>query len=333
MVSHQRLLPSLLVACVIGLACSSNAPPTSGPKAGAGGDGGEGGDGGSGGSLAGSGGSSTGGHGGSMAGSGGSSTAGTGGSETGGSVGSVDAAGPDTAGSGGGDDAGIPDAPAPAGDAPSNLPPGTRMVYVLHDSMAGTSINDPSRKSLLDVLNSMHDSHGIVVKMVDSVTPASAMPDAALIIIGPNASMFNHHPSPDLKTVAVPLMVSKDGHTDEIGLGTVLNTEAIYDTIKIIKTDHPLAAGLAMGTVQVLTTTNAQRLVRFSNLGPDAIKIATGPADNNTFTIVGYEKGGQMAGGFKAPAKRMGFFWHRPAAVTADGTKLLKAAVDWLLRP
>jgi hypothetical protein len=160
------------------------------------------------------------------------------------------------------------------------------------------------------------------------------MPDAALIIIGPNASMFDpNHPAPDLKTVAVPLMVSKDGNTDEVGLGTVQNTDSIYNTIHIIKTDHPLAAGLAMGTITVLTTTNAQRVVRFGNLGPDAIKIATGPADNNTFSIVGYEKGAQMAGGFKAPAKRVGFFWHRPAAVTADGAKLFKAAVDWLLRP
>jgi hypothetical protein len=113
----------------------------------------------------------------------------------------------------------------------------------------------------------------------------------------------------------------------------VLNTAAVYNTIHIIKTDHPLAAGLAMGTITVLTTTNAQRIIRFSNLGPGAIKIATGPADANTYSIVGYEKGAEMAGGFKAPAKRVGFFWHRPAAVTPDGEKLFKAAVDWLLRP
>jgi hypothetical protein len=38
-----------------------------------------------------------------------------------------------------------------------------------------------------------------------------------------------------------------------------------------------------------------------------------------------------MAGGFKAPAKRVGFFWHRPAAATPEGGKLFKAAVDWLV--
>jgi hypothetical protein len=223
---------------------------------------------------------------------------------------------------------------APAGDGGLNpLPPGTKVVYVLHDAMAGGSANDPSRKSLVDILNSMHDSHGVVVKLADSPTPAAMMPDAALIIVGPNAKMFEDHPAPDLKTTTVPVIVSKDGNTVEIGLGTTLNTAAMYDTIKIIKNDHPLAAGLPLGTIQVLTTTAAQRLVRFSNLGPDAIKIAVGPADNATYTIIGYEKGGMMAGGFRAPAKRVGLFWHRPAAATADGAKLVKAAVDWCLRP
>lgn len=33
-----------------------------------------------------------------------------------------------------------------------------------------------------------------------------------------------------------------------------------------------------------------------------------------------------------APARRVGFFWHRPAAVTPAGRRLFEAAVDWLLR-
>jgi hypothetical protein len=208
-----------------------------------------------------------------------------------------------------------------------------KVVYVLHEANPGGSANDPSRKSLLDILNSMHDSHGIVVKMADSPTPAAQMPDAALIIIGPNASMFEKRPAPDLKTTTVPIIVSKDGHTDEIGMGTVMNTAAMYNTITIVKNDHPLAAGFPLGKLVVNTTTASQRMIRFSNLGPDAIKIAVGPSDNTTYSIVAYEKGGMMANGFRAPAKRVGLFWHRPAAATADGAKLVKAAVDWALRP
>jgi hypothetical protein len=40
-----------------------------------------------------------------------------------------------------------------------------------------------------------------------------------------------------------------------------------------------------------------------------------------------------MGGGFMAPAKRVGFFWHRPAGPTAEGKKLFIAAVEWALKP
>jgi hypothetical protein len=40
-----------------------------------------------------------------------------------------------------------------------------------------------------------------------------------------------------------------------------------------------------------------------------------------------------MAGDLRAPAKRMGFFWHRPSAVTDEGKKLFVAAIEWSLRP
>jgi len=258
---------------------------------------------------------------------------GTGGKEsTGGSGGATGGSGGSTGGSGGATGGSGGDAGGAGGGGAGGVS-GMHVVYLLHDSMAGSSINDPSRKSLLDILNSMHDSHGIVVKMVDSVTPASQMPDAALIFIGPNASMFEHHPAPDLKTTTVPLIISKDGTTTEIGLGNVVNTPAIYDTIKIIKNDHPLAAGLPLGNVKVNTSANAQRMIRIGNVGPDAIKIAVSLVDNTSYSIVAYEKGATMANGFKAPAKRMGLFWHRPAAATDDGAKLVKAAVDWMLRP
>lgn len=323
MLSHPR--PSLLslLVCVIGAACASPAK-----KAGSSETGGAGGEEPTGGTTGTTGGKmgSTGGSGGSTPGTGGATggTTGGGSSGTGGVGGSV-ASDAGTAGDGA--------TPSNDGGGINPLPPGMKVVYVLHDANAGASANDPSRKSLIDVLNSMRDSHGVVVKMADSPTPAAMMPDAALIIVGPNAKMFEDRPAPDLKTTTVPVIISKDGNTTEIGMGTVMNTAAMYDTIKIVKNDHPLAAGFPLGNVKVNTTTAAQRLIRFSNLGPDAIKIAVSPVDDTTFSIVAYEKGGMMANGFRAPAKRVGLFWHRPAAVTPDGAKLVKAAVDWALRP
>jgi hypothetical protein len=40
-----------------------------------------------------------------------------------------------------------------------------------------------------------------------------------------------------------------------------------------------------------------------------------------------------MIGGFKAPAKRVGFFWRRTEDATANGRRLFSAAVQWALKP
>ena len=188
---------------------------------------------------------------------------------------------------------------------------------------------------MVDILNAMKDSHGIVVELMDSPTPASALMDAALVIVGPNSRMFgDSHPDPGLRILPVPILVSKDGNTTEIGLGRVGATDPpTFNRITIVKTDHPLAAGLPMGSVTVLTTPNRQRIITFAGLGPDAIKIATGPQGMDAFAIVAYDKGADMGNGLRAPAKRVGFFWHRPAGPTPEGRKLFEAAVDWAMRP
>jgi hypothetical protein len=58
---------------------------------------------------------------------------------------------------------------------------------------------------------------------------------------------------------------------------------------------------------------------------------ALGPHPDQ-FSIFAYEKGGTMVDGFKAPARRVQFFWHRPPDVTEEGKKLFRAAVRWLLQ-
>jgi hypothetical protein len=332
--THGRHLSLLfLLGCVVGGACAK-APHEPGRPA----DGGEGGSdetGGSSGSGGGGSGSGGKGGGGASAGSGGSNGGSPG---SGGSAGDSGGSGGSGGSAGGGEDAGAAQdtgGPGGGGGTGGPLPPAVRKVVILHAANAGGSATDPSRKSMEDILNSMKDSHGIVVEWMDSPTKASVLMDKALIIVGPNASMFGaNHPDPGLKTLPVPLMVSKDGNTTEIGLGKVSATDPPnFNRITIVKTDHPLAGGLPMGNVTVLTTPNAQRIITFTGLGPDAIKIAVGPQSATSWSIIGYEKGGDMGNGFKAPAKRVGFFWHRPAAATPEGTKLFKAAVDWALRP
>jgi len=206
--------------------------------------------------------------------------------------------------------------------------------------MGDPNTKDLSRSQMVEILNGMKDSHGVTVQVMDSqMARASALADASLIIAGPNNNYCIDTPDPGFKTLPVPIMVSRDCKTTAIGLGMMLNTQE-YITglpvkVNIVNGDHPLAAGLK-GIVPVLET--RCRLVRGSNLGPDAIKIARAPDDAtpaapDSWAIFAYDKGGMMPGGVKAPAKRIGFFWHRPSAVTPEGRKLFEAAVDWALRP
>jgi hypothetical protein len=203
-----------------------------------------------------------------------------------------------------------------------------------------TNVRDQSRLQLIQILESMKDSHGINLEVVQSQQARAAMfADAALVIAGPNNNYCSDNPDPGFRTLAVPLMVTRDCRTTQMGLATMMNTQE-YITglpvkINITNPDHPLAAGLK-GIVPVLET--RCRLVRGGDLGPDAIKIAAPPDDatparQDTWAIFAYNKGGKMAGELVAPAKRMGFFWHRPSAVTPDGKKLFVAALEWLMTP
>jgi hypothetical protein len=342
---HLRLLS----ACVL-VGALSSCTPTSDP----GGDSGTGGStsasggrGGSAGSQSGSGGSSaSGGSASGGSGSGGSASggsgsggdSGTGGSGSGGSAsggsgeaGSSGSGGQSaTGGTAGTGDAAVPPADSVSSDPGGPFPAGPHKVVLITGDVAHP--NDPSRVEMIAVLNSMKDSHGVVLEEIAAnKVVAAEMMDKALLIAGPNANYFSVEPDPALKSLPVPIMVSKDGKTDGYGIGTTGNTDANLNKITIVKSDHPLAAGLPAGVVTVLTTPSAQRLVTYSNLGPDAIKIATGP-NASTWSLIGYEKGGDMGNGNKAPARRVGFYWHRPAGPTADGKKLFQAAVEWCLR-
>jgi hypothetical protein len=343
----------VLVGAVLGasLACTpaSNPPPdpgeggNNGTTGGSGGSSSRGGSGGSASSSGGSGGSSSGG--GSGSGSGGSSSggasgsggsgsggSGSGGSSSGGASGSggsttgkdASASG-DTGGTTPGDGGGTGGSTTPPGE----FPPGPHKVVLLDSA---DHPEDASRKGILEVLNSMKDSHHIIVEQITDSSPqgkASALMDKALIIIGPNTRSCNGAVDSALGDIPVPVIISKDC-TNFMKTGNIMNTPNTLNSIKIVNANHPLAAGLS-GTVRVFTD-DVCREVRAGGLGPDAIKIANTPLDTTTWAIYAYEKGGMMPAG-KAPAKRVGFFWHRPSGGTAEGKKLLQAAVEWAIRP
>ena len=288
-------------------------------------------------SSGGSGGSSSGGNGGSSSGGSGGSVAGSGGSSSGGSGGSggssSDSSGGGTGGAGGsggssGDGGMATETPSTGGP----FPPGPHNVVLITGDDA--HLNDPSRLQMIELLKSMQGSHGIVYEEIDAnMVRAANMMGKALLIASPNANYFGVTPEAALRNLPVPIIVSKDGNTDVLGLGNTGNTDSNQDSIRIIATDHPIVAGFQMGLVKVMTTNNLQRMVQFTGVGPGGKRLATVANNPNQFTIVAYDKGADMGGGLNAPAKRVGFFWHRPAGPTPDGAKLFKAAVEWAIRP
>jgi hypothetical protein len=293
----------LLIGCLGFAACGSKASPPA-PPAGSGGSGGGVGSGGSGGSVP---------------------TGGASGSGGGESAPDAAAMPPDAAAV---PEAGAADA-APKGDPGLGvLPPGDKHVVVLHGTHTA---GDPLRGSVMSVLVAMKDSHGVIYEeMVDSAIKAPALMDKALVIVAGNSDFCETPQDPAFGDLPVPVIVSKDCDptTMIFKLGTMHNTPNDQTKIHISNPTHPLAAGL-MGDVAVFPSNS--RIVNASELGPEAVVVATTLSGGNP-CIFYYDKGATMLNGFKAPGKRMGFYWHRPTSGTDDGKKLLHAAVDWMLR-
>ena len=100
--------------------------------------------------------------------------------------------------------------------------------------------------------------------------------------------------------------------------------------ITIVAPSDPLAAGFPMGSVTVMG--NVNRMVN-GMPGPQAKVVATLVGNAKAATIYYYTAGQTMLNGTKAPAKRVGFFWHRTEDATANGHMLFRAAVLWALAP
>jgi hypothetical protein len=251
---------------------------------------------------------------------------GSGGSSTGGSGGSA----PPTGETGSGGGTVIPDAAPVAIDATGSA-----------DGSGGGTVVNPGGPILLVIANDPDPSpdngmkaeltaQGLKFEVQNStsmpLTPASAE-GKSLVIINPNTPRGNVPAS--FKDVKVPVIVSKDGPATQMMVATgVGSTDPAQTQITITKPDDALAAML-MGNVTIYPKGNR---VIFGTPGPGGITVAT-VKGSKAASIFYYPTGAEMAGGFKAPAKRVGFFWHRTSDVTPDGRKLFVAAIKWALSP
>ena len=173
-------------------------------------------------------------------------------------------------------------------------------------------------------------SMGLTVVMAADSEPAAAANGKALVVI--TSSGGRAVVADKFKATAVPVIVMKSGVMASMSMTTAaspgMDTETDPDQtdIAIVDAASPLAAGFPAGNVKVYTAMS--RIVAGAPAAA-AKKVATVVAMPALVAIFSYEANDTMTGGFKAPARRVGFFIHQTATLSADGLKLFEAAVNW----
>jgi hypothetical protein len=134
---------------------------------------------------------------------------------------------------------------------------------------------------------------------------------------------------PGLKDLPMPVINWEPFLYDDQGFQAANGGEFNTSLVEIINANHPLAAGLPEGPIQI---TSSERGVSYGTPEGDAIIIAVNPNDYTQAVLFGYEKGAAMAVG-NAPARRVGTFLLNDAAdsLTADGWALFDSSVVWAM--
>jgi len=244
---------------------------------------------------------------------------------------------------------------ATAADAPSGNGGATKqrhaaLVWGYGEERPTPSPSDPLMP--LDVtMKARLEAKGLIVDpLEDKVSTVDQVMGKALMVISNSVDRRNllDNGKARFRDVPVPAILMKDGVIEVMGMGS--GSSGGYSTpvgqtqIAIVAPDDPLAAGLS-GNVTVYTSMGgaacppcylkylqtSDRLI-YAFPSPAAKVIATIIGKPNEAAIFAYAAGAAMIDGFKAPAKRMGFFIHRDTDYSPDGIKLFDAAVDYLLQ-
>lgn len=167
----------------------------------------------------------------------------------------------------------------------------------------------------------------VTVRSAAAVQPTDAN-GKDLIIISESAESVEVHTK--LRDVALPIItwegwlqddLAMTGVSDSVDYGENLRQQ----TIRIVKPDHPLAAGL---TGVVTTVTNDRNKFHWGRPNANATIVAVDVANAQHATIYAYEQGALMVGRV-APAHRI--FIHNATGpnLSIDGWRLFDAAVAW----
>jgi hypothetical protein len=136
-----------------------------------------------------------------------------------------------------------------------------------------------------------------------------------------------------LKSVAVPLMIMRPDVFDDHGMtgptdGTDWARTATEALMDIADPTHPLAAGLG-GTVSFHTQPWP---VGWGKPELTAARVGSIVGNPNRWILFGYDAGVMMTGGFRAPARRVGYPIHADGQpkLNGNGWALFDAAIHWL---
>jgi hypothetical protein len=147
-----------------------------------------------------------------------------------------------------------------------------------------------------------------------------------LIIVSQSAEYWE--PTEGFKETTVPLLTSYTNVWSNIGMlasGGGYFSDGRTD-LNIVEPNHPLAAGFS-GNVAVCTSPCSMHFGYPTGEGQAIVKE---PGSNHP-AIFGYEKGSEMALGFRAPARRVGTFLcdNTASLLTPHGRTLIKNAIIW----
>ena len=213
--------------------------------------------------------------------------------------------------------------PADAADVPdvTDSAPGKLAYLVVGDPAAPTAGDSRLRTAL--------EAEGFEVRLLDDGAPASMASGARLVVL--TSSCSSSALGSKYRDVATPVLTLDSGVFGLMGLtGPIVavdHGEEQASQVQIVREAHPLAGGLT-GSVAVVTQAAG---MNWGRPAAAAEQIATFQGMADKVAIFAYERGAAMIG-HTAPARRVGFFAADAAAerLTADGLRLLDAAVSWL---
>ena len=190
----------------------------------------------------------------------------------------------------------------------------------------------PGTDAELAIVQRLEDMGLEVVPFAQDQVSDADMDDANILLVSAEVNSGTAFESmPGLATYDIPVINWEPALYDELGFTdvSVASVEEPEGMIKIVDSDHPLAAELWDGNIAIATGTKTISVCKPKG---EVNIVAVSTTDDSLATIFGYEEGAAMHTG-NAPARRVGTFLLNNVAdaMTDEGWALFDASVQWAM--